>query len=580
MRNGAFPRSGLLLGSAGCALTGAAPPAASGPAREAITLRRGLVLVPVENGLIIEGGRRRHLLRGSATTHMLPSLPRLVSLLDGNHGRQEIAQTLGIDTLQLDEFLALLDKCGLLEQASGRLGTCGETPDYVATFLSRTASTAHGHAEGDGSIAALARSGVMIVAPPGIRQRVADDLSETGIGLVVTADRACEVPQSAVGAIASCTRGIVAVFDEGGGCKTDELAENVARWGSRGLPTLRFGSREGKLEIGPIFQGGHPACVDCFRRALHAAARGDTDGADNWRPRTDASSEEALAAGLVTTELLAILAGVTEPAPPRMLVRTTLPGCNTERFIVAPEACCPRCAGGRSVTEAAAAEQYEWLESSEPAGLIPTRTAPLAGQRRSAWLARNDLAYAPRILLDDGHASRGLARASGYLRQLAGWRPVPTPGQALRMDPCEDDVPSVQAYLLTNGGQGLPASLFKYNGLAHELRAVWSSQMPLSRSMAGTDLDPSALDFAIVLVAAVGELRRRFGDSALRLSHLDVGAAAAQLSAAAKADGCDVTFASTWTSNLASLLELDSGREIVAAVAGVGRGQFKGAVCR
>lgn len=550
-------------------------------AREWTALRRGLVLVPVDNGLIVEGGIRRHLLRGAAPTHVLPSLPGLVSMLTGDHAPADIAEALGLDPDKLAEFLALLDGCGLREEAGQQPGMGGGTSDDVTAFLSRTAPAVR-QAGKARPLAVLARSGVMIVAPPWIREQVADDLSETGVALVVTADRAGEIPSETMSALAACPHRIAAVFDCARGISgADELEEIVASCGDHGIPALRFGWGEGGPEIGPTFQGGHPACVDCFRRARRAEA----DGADGWRPPAADRAEAALLAGLVTNELLAVLAGVTEAAPAGTLIRMTLPGCDSERFVVAPEAGCPRCGRYSGAVAAlsrgaALAEEYEWLHSWELARSAPSRTGSHSdGRRRSEWLARNDRAYAPRIRLVDTRPDSDLARPAGYLRQLAGWRPVPTPGDALRMDPCGDDVPSVQAYLLTNGAVGRPASFFKYDGLSHELVAVCASQLPLSHSLAGTDLNPLALDFAIVLVAAVGELRRSFGDFALRLSLLDVGAAAAQLSAAATADGRPVAFAARWTSDLAHLLELDPEREIVGAVAGVGRGPHGGAAC-
>jgi hypothetical protein len=549
-------------------------------------LRRGLTMVPVGEGLLIDGAPRRHLLKGRVLAPVLPVLPRLVSMLDGDHGHGRICQELGLDLAQLDEFLALLAECGLLEHVSlPRPGPGSGAPDHVAVFLSRTAAASHGHGSGAGLSAALAGSGALIVAPREIGQQIAADLSETGVGRVAAAECAHEVSLAALRAMSSCTFGIAAVFDGWhGGSGHEELAEAVSDWNGRGVPVLRFGCGASGLEVGPTFLAGHPACVECFRRGLRAMTwQAATDGDAARGLPGDPHAEGAVLAGLVTAQLLALLAGLTAPAPPRMLLRMTLPGCQAERFDVTPEAGCLRCGDGRSATIVAElAEGYEWLESSEPAELTGARAAsvPIELQRRAVRLERNDRAYAPRIPLSDSQAGLGLAEAGGYLRQLAGWRPAAAPGDAGRLDPCDGELPSVQAYLLTNGGPGHQATLFRYNGLAHELTAVRAGQVPLARSLAGTDLDPALLSFAIVLVAAVGELRRRYGDFALRLSQLDIGAATAQLAAAAAADGRPVTFASTWSGNVGLLLELDSESEIVAAVAGIGRDQGEGTECR
>ena len=140
--------------------------------------------------------------------------------------------------------------------------------------------------------------------------------------------------------------------------------------------------------------------------------------------------------------------------------------------------------------------------------------------------------------------------------------------------------PHIDLYLLTDGDLAdLPATIFRYDGPARELAGVHADPVSLADALVSTDLDPPVLGFALVLVAGVGQARHRFGTLALRLSHLDAGCIAAQVAAVADGFGRRLHFASTWSRELADLLDLDPAREIVAAVVGVERAK-EGPECR
>ena len=94
----------------------AAEPDSTAPELEYPVLRRGLLAVPVAAGLLVDGGSRRRLLKGSALAPVLPVLPRLLRLLDGAHDPASVGAELGLDRAPLDEFLALLAECGALKR--------------------------------------------------------------------------------------------------------------------------------------------------------------------------------------------------------------------------------------------------------------------------------------------------------------------------------------------------------------------------------------------------------------------------------------------------------------------------------
>jgi SagB-type dehydrogenase family enzyme len=554
----------------------APPERGAAPATPRPALRRGLLAVPAGQALLVEGGRRRHLLTGGAVTPVLPLWPSLRLLLAGAHDRTTICAETGLNHAVLDAFLGLLAECGALEPASGGRPVSGERPGAqarpggpVLAFLSRAAE---GHRSAEELAAVLAGSSVLVVAPRAVGEQIAADLAETGVGSLTVTDGPGQIPEAALRAAASGAQGVAVVFDDlhasDGG---DNLAGAIARCHDHGLPVLRFAGGTG-LEIGPVFRVGGPVCAGCFTRGHQAAAWGapapDGEG-DHGRPARPPAAEDVLA-GLVTAELLALLADLTRPAPPRMLARMTLPDYHPEFYDVIPEPDCSRC-GGQPPTLAAAtvAETYEWLEAGEPAELAGRQSAhtPAELRRVATVLARRDqMTPGPRIPLA-GLADLG---AAGMLGQLEGWRPAAAPGAPARFDPSDGDIASVQAYLLTDPHVAdLPATIFRYDCAARELVATRADPVPLAHALASTDLNPAALDFALVLVASVNQLRYRYGTAALRMSHLDAGCAATQLSAAATRCGRPVSFASCWSRELADLLELDPDHEVVAAVAGI-----------
>jgi hypothetical protein len=530
----------------------ATEPASTAPELEYPVLRRGLLAVPVGAGLLVEGGSRRRLLKGRALASVLPVFPRLLRLLDGAHDPASVCAELGIDRAPLDEFLALLAECGALEPTRGTPRRSGgsEPAEHVTTYLSRTAHAAGGYRG---------------------RAEIAADLTESGIGSVSVAHAAAQASPAALRTAASADRRVAAVFDDSAASSGgDGLAEAITRCHEHGLPVLRFACAPGHLEVGPaFFPGGHPACAGCFRRGYQAMAWPEPADDEPGQP----PAGDGVLAGLVTTELLALLTALTAPAPARTLVRLSGPRYHSERYDVTPELGCPRCGGSPAASDAtAAASVYEWLEGSEPPELIERRPTPTAADLRALGkrlAERYAMTSGPRRALP---ASRpgGLTDpvAEDMLRRVTGWRPAAEPGAAARLEP--DGITSVDLYLLTNGDLAdLPATIFKYDGPARELAGVRADLVPLADALASTDLDPSVLGFALVLVAAVGQARHSFGTLALRLSHLDAGCVAAQLSAVAAGFGRRLHFASTWSRELADLLDLDPARELVAAVVGV-----------
>jgi bacteriocin biosynthesis cyclodehydratase domain-containing protein len=545
--------------------------------------------MPWRDALIIEGGARRQLVRGTALASILPVLPRLVTVLEGRHSRTDICARFGLTPAVLDEFLASLSQCGVLERAGhGPSATTAQGSPQAACYLSRTAAAPDDSCRSGEEIASvLADSAVLVIAPSVVGKQIAADLTATGVGSVMIAGSASQVPAAGLQALAAAGQGVAAVLDDDLAESGDDcLAGCMARCHAYGIPVLRFAYGMDALEVGPTFHPGHPACAACFKRSYERVAWPAGAGEPaSAVPRADEFAIQAVLTALVTSELLAQLGALGAPVSPRRLVRITVPGYKSEQRDLVPEPDCPGCGTGRSLDPVArTAATFERLEGSEPtrsARWLPVR-APSELRSAVPLLGTvTDMAWAPRIALDDERISRADPGIAEILSAFAGWRPAVKPGAAPRFEPGDQAPSATHAYLLADSDRtDLPATIYKYDGIARRLVGVRSDPVALTRALHATDLDSSVIGFAVVLVAAVAHMQYQHGSSALRLSHLDAGCAATQIAIAADACGRGISFASTWPPELGDLLELHPTEEVIATVAGIHRQPKERVSCR
>ena len=507
-------------------------------------LRRGLVMAAAQGGMLLEGGPSRQLLAGAASSTLLP---RLLPCLDGTRSRAEVAAGLSLALPKLDRALGLLDRCGLLEWVPPD-GSTGFAANHVADYMSRTISVTGSCPSADDYAAKLASVTVLLAAPPVLASLIAADLAETGVGTILP----CAAGQPAAGPAPVTGRCVAAVFDDR--AEVELLAAAVTAWQEHGLPVLRFSAAPGRVEVGPAFCVAETACVPCFRRGQERAqAHAD---AGYW---TAEAAESELLASLVTSALLGMLAQQPPVPPPRRLVTTMIPACVTEVCDVVPEPECPSCSGGTPPRDPVARDllAYEWRMAKVPMPFEPV-SAPIPAERD--WLLtlqrqREAFAASPRHPLRGGDAVPGLADGSvgpaepvlaAILARIVGFRDAADP-QSRRWAPSGGNMASVAAYLCTEADLfGLPGTIYRYDDLEHQVLSTRADPVPFGRILSGTDLDPVGTDIAIVLVGAAGRLSQKYGDFAWRLTHLDSGCAALQLSLVAASYGLPVTFASAW----------------------------------
>ncbi len=543
-------------------------------------LRAGLLAVSHNDGLLIEGGIRRRLLKSPALRPIYPVLPEMLALLDGNHDLESICVATGVDRSALEAVVVMLAGAEALEPDRSMPSSGVRMATHVMTFLSRMNHAASGYRSAHDLAVTLASSTVLIATPPDVGDALATDLAEIGVGSVIITDSPLNITDDDLYRASLCARAVVAVFDEKAEPTVrDGIAEVTARCRDYRLPVLRFAC-DTAVEVGPTFLAEGTACAGCFRRGRQAAPWiGSHAGAAADPARSaDPFIMRGILAGTVTAELLAMLAGARKTRQLRMLVRIASPRYGAEGYDVLPEPDCATC--GRSFSGTADArpvESYEWLESMAP-GDESVRDVPMPADKSgglAASLARiRNIATAPRFPLRPDAAAYP-AGLREILQRATGWRSAEgasTPPVKDLPEPIliPDDLSAVEAYLVASGGlAGCAATIYRHEALSAELVAIRSDPIPLAAVLESTDLDSTAVEYVLVLVASVGQLRHRYGGTAIRMGFLAAGWAATDLAVAAAESGKQLMFASCWPAELADFLELDANQELIAAVAAV-----------
>lgn len=561
-------------------------------------LRRGLVTVMTERGLLISDASRRILLSGSAAS----MLPRLVPLLDGQHDLTALCAGSGASRAEIERALTLLEGHGVLRSTAD--GTPSAPLDrHVADYFSGVPGPRGGNLP-----RLLADLAVLISAPEAIACRVADDLRETGVGRVAMSSQARESRES---------RCVALVFDSPG--QPAPLASAVDSLQGTGRCVLRCAAGPGWAEVGPVFRAAGAACVRCFRQGYRESSR-ESSG-DSWPSGSDQPGLVDLLAGLVTQRTLDLAADDGLPAA-ALLSRLRLGERAMEHYLVTPNVRCPQCGWHRddwhrddSGAIAAAPEweqailDYEWQSVMPPGWTVVQKPPSDRGRLTGPKTAGHGELPSPRT--PDGHLPRrSLPEAEP--RRLAADRSAPHRLGPPRLGPPRLEGPLIAAilrrlaeagglnvrlgdgaaavtraagldlYLLPGSDLfGLPGSMFRYDPAAHQIVATSTRVASLASCWREAGLDPADLPRpAEAATTSAGAAMLFFvgrtwtsvqtqPDPSYKLAHLHTGYAVAELSAMADAARLRVSLAPRWPDEFAGMLELRPGREVITAVAAI-----------
>ncbi|PPG95415.1 hypothetical protein C5C22_05950 [Rathayibacter rathayi] len=516
-------------------------------------LAPGLVVVPGDDCVLVEGGPSRQLLGGRSASAVLG---RLLPLLDGSRSVQELAVATDRTPQDTHSAVALLYASGLLEDAQDAPDVADADPAALA-FYSRSIDSTRINASGAEALQRLRARRVLVVAGPtatGLAAALVDELRRTELSDVELAE------PGTVPAVSG--RSLLVIVGDSAQLRRD--AERAADAGVGVLPVRLSGRR---LYYGPYVDPSYTVWFDDLAEQIAAE--------DHHDPSAD---DQPLAAALVAGEVTTLLSRVGTPLSQQSLVRLDLETLVQERLVAVPST-----ADGIPLAYA-----FEASTAFPPRALaslkdhqVHYKQSNLALQRESKrWPSAPTLPLAERAVskspsreapapLPDLEAPATVAALSaGILSDIvirtAGNRESggPREGKVRRWAASGGNLGSVQAYVLARRVDGLAAGAYGYQrGDDSWAELPWADP--------GTPLPgaPLEADAVLVLTGALGRVASKYAAFAWRIVHLDAGVAVTHIRLLAAAHGLRAVAAPAWDDDaIAGLLGLDITVEPVTAV--------------
>jgi SagB-type dehydrogenase family enzyme len=531
----------------------------------------GLVVVPLNRGLLLEGAPERQLLEGGAARQLLP---RLFPLLDGGRSHGVLAQLLGISESAVFQAVALLYSCGVIEH--GEDADIDRPTDEIDRFLSRSVDSTRVNRNGREA-----------------RRRLEDAVidirgEEPAVSLLRTLlHSSCirTIRHSDIGPDPDATLVVALVTTADDEVRLSMQVEDAQH---RGIPVLRVAVLDDGVEVGPLFGRGIASCPACL-----AACR-STDRAA-LSSRADLHLATAIAAGEIVHLISRV--GTIQSLYGIAAVRFDPWGYDT--LSVPISLGCSQC--GTSAAAPGAADTtslvltYERMVSFPPREYLtvkthqrhylPSNTRLERDAHQFPHARRHPLSEADALLpiepagaaeALDGHVSRRMApdeteALSSLLRLAFGVR-----GQADRVDRWVANganMGSPQCYLALNRAvAGVSRGVYAYDAADHALLQLPVSPEELFTAVPDTPAGNGSVtphrDALIVMTGALDRLVRKYESFAYRIIFLDAGCVLAQLRVAGAAMGIGIAPATRWNDeSLALALNIDpDGEPITGAV--------------
>lgn len=226
-----------------------------------------LVVIPVEEGFVVEGSNRPYILAGDATKSLFP---RLVGLMDGSRTLDQIRRELpGTSVAKLHATISLLLSWGMIEDDEAAGPNLEPADQESLAFFRRYAGATRTHRAGRAAYEALRASEVVLLCRDNLPQldTLKSLLQQSGIGRIV----ALHLNPSARSPVAMNMSGApslgVSVSLDGEDYERHAWLDDWCH--SNGLPWLRavLDVERRQADIGPLFNSTS-ACYCCFH-ALH-----------------------------------------------------------------------------------------------------------------------------------------------------------------------------------------------------------------------------------------------------------------------------------------------------------------------
>lgn len=560
---------------------------------------RDLMVVPLKDGLLIEGAADQQVLRGKATKRLLP---RLLPLLDGKRTLEEVAQALPDTSIEVVfNMIALLYTRGLLEDSTADPADfdAKSIDPQVLSYFRRHVDTTRVNQSALQSLARLASAQIAVLAyGPHTQETCAEictQLQQTGVGMVNAIAWGTDLK---VLLEKPADRRLVLVLVEGQEDQAlfQELDEQCARYS---IPWLRVGidPKRQIAEMGPYFERGETACYRCFARANaeFVEESEESEGANGFQVKQQLAVR--IWAQMLVLEAVYLLSRIAPPSTGIHVMQYNLEDWSNQRIDY------PRLPGC-SICRPAPVEMgyiepalvYEDSVAFASRHLLDPKDHQVHYRASNMELAHEGKRYPgnPRVALSP---REHLAGASGStLECLPGSQELKAPAQPLNVDalaslllkgagvrhddgvktsklqrwsPTGGNLGSVELYVVVSRVEGLAPGVYFYQSQDHMLAYLRQMEREEYASLLqGAILTDSGTqpDALILSVGAYHRVGHKYSTFAYRVINLDAGVALAQMHMVAHSLGISAQTVQRWADDvMVELLDLEDIQEMVTA---------------
>ncbi|HZU66450.1 MAG TPA: SagB family peptide dehydrogenase [Ktedonobacteraceae bacterium] len=558
-----------------------------------------LVVVPMEDGLLVEGGEDSQVLRGKATRSLLP---RLLPLLDGSRSLEQLAQAIpGVPAESIYNAVALLYTRGLLEDAAfdPQDADPARFDPHMLAFFRRYVDVTRVNRSALQALARLGQSQVVIYAlgPHAdlARAHMHMMLKQAGVGQVYTGEWGTD-PGSLLDKQAGRSVVIVLVEGEDDQALLRQLDEQCAR---HNIPWLRASiNLNGQVaELGPYFERGETPCYSCFARASFPPAL-----YENREEKADQAQtswlDARLWANMLVVEVIYLLSRISLLATGLNVTRYSLDDWSTQRLRFPKLPGCPNCRpAGVEMGPVETAVVYEDAVSFPSRHLLDPKSHQMHYRASNLELAHEGKRYpsAAQVQLPD---RTELIRPRGTVLENLPGKTASPPGAELdltrlatllmlgagirysdgnkasklqRWSPTGGNLGSVELYVVARNVTGLEPGLYFYQPHEHTLaileRSGQTSEMDAFLREALPRESELLADAYVILTAAHDRVSHKYSAFAYRIIHLDAGVALGQMHMVASGLGLSAQTIQSWADDrIADRLDLEDIKEAITGV--------------
>jgi SagB-type dehydrogenase family enzyme len=566
---------------------------------------RELVVAKTDQGLVVDGGSRLHVLWGDVARNLLPVV---IPLMDGSRTISEIASSFpGFSVEQVRDALSSLCSWGLVEEGTEPAIEADGQREAMAFFRRYGAKSAPDW-NSDRAFADLAAQEIVIVS---FEQQVED--VEYFISLLTAAGakqvrhigwesiRTLESRESS----AAIKRLAITLCLENENC--GQLAEFGDFCSSVNLPWLRIAMNKtcDFADMGPLFSQGKSPCYRCFARThFRRSPR------QEHRESAFASGNRKFWIGLAATEVLYRLTNIGSPKPDTWFRRYTLSDWTGQPLSFAAIPGCLSCRPHPDrlgpdqepvigdVDTAVVFEDYvanrsapsmqseTWESDSQALAELTRQSKSMPNCKQHKLPATFPHLNHPILNILPGkpvaHTRLSIEEIGSLLMMTAGIRrSVRKAGMVKRWAATAGNLGSVELFVAIRRVEGLSPGFYYYQNREHTLASYRKHRGSISveefMTRVGAYESSGLPDVVVLFTGAYHRVATKYGPFAYRLINLDAGVAISQMRMIAACMGITSRVVHRWADDLIEdQLALDPMMEQSTAVLSLYRDEADG----